>query len=84
MSLSLTADDLYAIASRPWTPVEEGCSDLQIMKSAAGYYVGRHKIVDGCPMPYSRESGCFQDEARARLALEFLLKIEEEGGGEDE
>ena len=79
MSLSLTADDLYAIASRPWTPVEEGCSDLQVMKSAAGYYVGRHKIVDGCPMPYSRESGYFGTAAKAQEALALLQKWEKEG-----
>lgn len=74
--MSLTIKELDEIANRPWAPVEEGCSELQVMQSAAGYYVGRHKVVDGYPMPYSRESGYFDSQERANLALEFLLEME--------
>lgn len=76
--MSLTIHELDAIVNRPWAPVEDGCSELQIMQSAAGFYVGRHKIVDGYPMPYCRESGYFETQERANLALEFLRALEED------
>ena len=45
---------------------KNGVSQLQVMRSAAGYYLGTTK--DG--MPYSRESGYFTAEEQAEHALE--------------
>ena len=50
-------------------------SELKVLKSAAGYYVGRSCTEDdepGFPMPYSRESGYFP----TREAAEGHLKTE--------
>ena len=34
----------------------------QVLKSAAGYYIGRLCYQDGCAQPYSRESGYFKNK----------------------
>lgn len=34
-------------------------SDLKVMQSRAGWYIGRSCIEDGIEMPYSRESGYY-------------------------
>lgn len=47
-------------AAHPGTP-------LQVLKSAAGYYIG-YLDTDGCP--YSRESGYFPTQEAAQAALD--------------
>lgn len=46
-------------------------SDLHIMESAAGFYLGRtyHDEEFHADLPYSRQSGYFRDEETARAAL---------------
>lgn len=46
-----------------------GISPLKVMKSRAGYYVGRSDSSDGFEVPYSRDSGYFatSEEAEAHL-----------------
>ena len=41
----------------------------QVLKSAAGYYVGRLCYEDGCPQPYSRDSGYYPTEELAKEEL---------------
>ena len=48
-----------------------GVSELSVLKSAAGYYVGR--TLDG--MPYSRESGYFNTEKKAEEALAYVRNV---------
>lgn len=47
-------------------------SELKVMKSAAGYYIGRSCVESGFPFeqPYSRESGYYRthEEAAGDLA----------------
>ena len=45
-------------------------SELQVLKSAAGYYIGRTQ--DG--MPYSRESDYFRTFEQANIILEDSTK----------
>lgn len=53
-------------------------SELKVMQSAAGYYVGRSYEDDdmpGCEMPYSRESyGYFATAAEAQVELAQFIK----------
>lgn len=53
-------------------PMEESeISELKVMKSAAGYYIGRSITEMGFPMPYSRESVEYyatQEEAQRALS----------------
>lgn len=46
-------------------------SDLQVMRSAAGYYIGRSYWDEefGFEGPYSRESGYFASEEEAQTEL---------------
>ena len=44
-------------------------SELQVLKSAAGYYIGRTE--EG--MPYSRESNYFKDRDNAEWMLSYIL-----------
>jgi len=46
-------------------------SELQVLKSAAGYYIGRTE--DG--MPYSRESMYFKTKEEAKIKLKNLKKV---------
>ena len=48
-------------------------SELQVLKSAAGYYIGRTE--EG--MPYSRESNYFRGKDNAEWILSYMLKIDE-------
>ena len=48
-------------------------SELQVLKSAAGYYIGRTE--EG--MPYSRESNYFKDRDNAEWMLSYMLKRDE-------
>lgn len=48
-------------------------SELKVMKSGAGYYIGRSCTEDddpGFPMPYSRESGYFASAEEAQTHLD--------------
>lgn len=51
----------------------EGCfyTDLQVMRSNAGWYIGRAcwDVEGGYPEPYSRESDYYGTEAEAAKAL---------------
>lgn len=54
-------------------------SELKVMQSAAGYYVGRDYYESDWPelkMPYSRESGYFYTYEEAHDCLE-VMKSEE-------
>lgn len=45
-------------------------SQLKVLKSAAGYYIGRVCIFkDGHEEPYSRESGYYDSNKSAEMAL---------------
>ncbi|GIN75102.1 hypothetical protein PVM79_18330 [Bacillus licheniformis] len=48
---------------------QEGLSELQVLKSAAGFYVGTELTEDGVTMPYSRESSYFRSENAAKEEL---------------
>lgn len=69
MTLSVTEKD--EIFSRPLVVLVPGVSELSVLKSAAGYYVGR--TLDG--MPYSRESGYFGTAEKAEEALPFVRAV---------
>jgi hypothetical protein len=50
----------------------DACSDLQVMQSAAGYYIGRSYLDVECgnsEFPYSRESGYYASEGECGHAL---------------
>ena len=51
-------------------------SELQVLQSRAGYYVGTVYIEDGVQMPGSRDSGYFATQAEAE---EYLRAIIEDG-----
>lgn len=55
----------------------ERISQLKVLKSAAGYYIGRTYFDEdaGCDFPYSRESGYFSKEADAQA---YLIQMREE------
>ena len=49
-----------------------GISNLKVMRSAAGFYIGRSCTDDdmpGCEIPYSLESGYYPTEAAATADL---------------
>ena len=46
---------------------------MQVLKSAAGYYIGRTE--EG--MPYSRESNYFRGKDNAEWILSYMLKRDE-------
>ena len=48
-------------------------SELQVLKSAAGYYIGRTE--EG--MPYSRESNYFKGRDNAEWMLSYILNRDE-------
>lgn len=53
-------------------------SELKVMKSAAGYYIGRSCVEDGLPFeqPYSRESGYYPTKEAAEGDLDtFDVRI---------
>ena len=49
------------------TGAEDPGTELQVLKSAAGYYIG-YLCNDGSP--YSRESGYYASESNAQHALD--------------
>ncbi|MEO7326512.1 MAG: hypothetical protein ABIW82_16960 [Dokdonella sp.] len=71
----------------PWLDgkVAPGYSDLRVMRSAAGHYIGREFTDDdGCVMPGSRESGYFPSASLASALLALWVQrmtAEEEDHG---
>jgi hypothetical protein len=52
-------------------------SDLKVMRSEAGYYVGTEYVNDdGFVEPGSRESGYFKTREEAEKELEFWKRLE--------
>ena len=52
----------------------ETISELEVMRSNAGWYIGRSYTEEdypNLPMPYSRESGYYSSEESARTALKM-------------
>jgi hypothetical protein len=50
---------------------KEIISELKVMKSAAGYYIGREMTdSDGMAMPYGRHSDYYESHNAASRALE--------------
>ena len=51
---------------------DDPVSDLKVMQSAAGYYIGRSyfDLECGCEFPFSRESG-YMSRTEARERLEY-------------
>lgn len=47
-------------------------SELKVLRSNAGFYLGRTMEDDGFDMPYDRQSGYFKTEAEAQQALDAL------------
>ena len=59
-------------------------SELKVMKSAAGYYIGRgynDMGSTGYPFPYSRESGYYPTAQLAQTDLDYL--VAEEAGDQE-
>ena len=81
--MSLTAPEIRALADRQWCVLpgtqDETVSELRILQSAAGYYVGRVEITEeGYEFPYCRESGYYPTREKAESALAFLRELERE------
>lgn len=81
--MSLTASEIHALADRQWSVLpdtqDETVSDLCVLKSAAGFYVGRVEITEeGYEFPYCRESGYYPTREKAESALAFLRELERE------
>ena len=58
----------------------ERYSDLRVMQSAAGYYVGtEYRLPDGFTQPGSRDSGYFGTRAEAQAFLDALESGEDVG-----
>ncbi len=54
----------------------ENYSDLQVLRSAAGYYVGTIYNNHTHPEPGSRDTGYFLSEDEAKYALQTLVMLE--------
>lgn len=78
--MTLSIAEKSDIFSRPPVVLVPGVSELSVLKSAAGYYIGR--TLDG--MPYSRESGYFGTSEKAHEALVYARTIEIPECPEDE
>lgn len=81
--MSLTASEIHALADRQWCVLpgtqDETVSDLRVLKSAAGFYIGRVEITEeGYEFPYCRESGYYPTREKAESALAFLRELERE------
>lgn len=59
---------------------EERYSDLQVMQSAAGYYIGTVYQEEEFPAPGSRDTNYFQSKELAAKALTILEKSAEAHG----
>lgn len=81
--MSLTPSEIHTLADRRWSVLpgtqDETVSDLRVLKSAAGFYVGRVEISpEGYEFPFCRESGYYPTREKAESALEFLRELEHE------
>ena len=81
--MSLTPSEIRALADRKWCVLpdtqDETVSDLRVLQSAAGYYVGRVEISpEGYEFPFCRESGYYPTREKAESALAFLRELERE------
>ena len=81
--MSLTASEIRALADRQWCVLpgtqDETVSELRILQSAAGYYVGRVEISpEGYEFPFCSESGYYPTREKAESALAFLRELERE------
>ena len=81
--MSLTPSEIRALADRQWCVLpgtqDEAVSELRVLQSAAGFYVGRVEISPECyEFPYCRESGYYPTREKAESALEFLRELEHE------
>ena len=81
--MSLTPSEIHTLADRRWSVLpgtqDETVSDLRVLKSAAGFYVGRVEISpEGYEFPYCRESGYYPTREKAESALAFLRELERE------
>jgi hypothetical protein len=47
-------------------------TELKVMRSAAGYYIGRGYIENGMEFPGSRESGYYRTEEEAQKELDRM------------
>lgn len=55
---------------------KEGYSELQVLRSAAGFYVGTlHTDADGFVEPGSRDSGYFGTRQEVQRYLEMVLGV---------
>jgi len=52
-------------------------SELKVMKSNAGYYLGREAKEDGMTVPYDRQSDYFKTEGEAKQALKEQKPMKE-------
>jgi hypothetical protein len=50
-------------------------SDYQVLRSAAGYYIGRTVEMNGVPIPYDRISSYFPSQPDAQKALNAMKRI---------
>jgi len=60
------------IEAAPYIADKTPYSDLQVMRSAAGFYVGTVKHEDGCDVPGSRDTGYFPSRGQADAALALM------------
>jgi hypothetical protein len=58
-------------------------SDLQVLRSAAGYYIGTVHDDGGFKEPGSRDTNYFDKQSTAEKILAALERIAEENPGED-
>lgn len=81
--MALSIAEKNEIFSRPPVVLAPGVSGLRVLRSAAGYYVGR---TDAEGFPYSRESGYFRTEDKAEEALAYarIIEIPDECPEDDE
>lgn len=65
-------------------PLEQAnYSDLQVLRSAAGYYIGTVYDDGGWKEPGSRDTSYFEKKSTAEKVLAALERIVEENPGED-
>lgn len=79
--MSLTPSEIRDLANRQWSVLpgtqSDSVSDLCVLESGAGFYVGRVEFMPGgYELPYCRESGYYPTHEKAESALEFLRELE--------
>lgn len=58
---------------------KEGYSDLQVLMSAAGFYIGTiYHNKDGFEEPGSRDSGYYRTREEAEADLKKLIELEDD------